>query len=127
VCSQLNSQCLQYVAILLNMNVTTDTNSQLSLIQQAIIEQWGLSKLTATEQLEILSEINELVTQRVVQIGLEQLTQPELDELNIKLGEIENANQDTIVNFISEKIPYFSQLVEREVVKIHSEVVKNTN
>jgi len=109
------------------MNVTTDTNSQLSLIQQAIIEQWGLSKLTATEQLEILSEINELVTQRVVQIGLEQLTQPELDELNIKLGEIENANQDTIVNFISEKIPYFSQLVEREVVKIHSEVVKNTN
>ena len=127
MCSQLNSQCLQYVAILLNMNVTTDTNSQLSLIQQAIIEQWGLSKLTATEQLEILSEINELVTQRVVQIGLEQLTQPELDELNIKLGEIENANQDTIVNFISEKIPYFSQLVEREVVKIHSEVVKNTN
>ncbi len=87
-------------------------------IKQSMIEQWGLSAVSPAEQDEYIDRIGKLLYQAVILRVTEDMTDEDKDALDTFMSQNPEADAVQILDFLSTRIPDFSQILGEETAKL---------
>ncbi len=78
-----------------------------------VIKEWGLQSLSPEKQEEMVERIGRIMYQAILVRTLDILSEKEQDEFDALLDKDETTPQ-TVLAFLSSKIPTFEQLLQEE-------------
>ena len=78
-----------------------------------IIKEWGLQSLSPEKQEEMVERIGRIMYQAILVRSLDILSEGEQDEFDALLDK-NDTNPQTVLAFLSSKIPTFDQLLKDE-------------
>ena len=87
------------------------------LLQIDLIKELGLESLPAEERQTILSEMEQLISERILVAGMQQLSDEQMDAVD----EIDDPNK--VVEYLNSNVPNFQLLVADEVANFKSELL----
>ena len=91
-------------------------------LSKNIVEEWGLSKLSPEEQLDMVERIGRLIYQAILVRSLDILSSEEQDELDLILDNDETTPDD-ILHFLEMKIPTFESMLKNEIDSLKEDIL----
>ncbi|MFA6252023.1 MAG: hypothetical protein WCX74_01330 [Candidatus Paceibacterota bacterium] len=86
-----------------------------------IIQELNLENLSEDEQVEMISEMSDVVYEKIILKILEKLS----DEDSVVLTNLLSAEKfDEATDFINEKIPNFEEVMDEEITDFQDELIK---
>ena len=86
-----------------------------------IIQELNLGNLSEDEQVEMISEMSDVVYEKIILKVLEKLS----DEDSVVLTNLLSAEKfDEATDFINEKIPNFEEVMDEEITDFQDELIK---
>lgn len=93
-------------------------------LSKDIIIEWGLTKLSEEEQLDMVERIGRLIYQAILVRAIDILSSEEQDELDLILDKNETTPED-ILHYLEVKIPTFEILLREEIESLKRDVLTN--
>lgn len=94
----------------------------LSFLSKDIVKDLGLDKLTPSEQEKMLLQIGDIIFKRIMMRVVEELDEATKNDFD-KLLDSPNKDQNTILNFLQERLPGYDSLIAEEVSGFKKEAV----
>lgn len=86
-----------------------------------IISELHLENLSEDEQVEMISEMSDVVYEKIILRVLEKLS----DEDSVALTNLLSAEKmDEATDFLNEKVPNFEQVIDEEITEFQEELIK---
>jgi hypothetical protein len=86
-----------------------------------MIEALGLNSLSLEEKDGLISQMSEIVSNKIILKVIGRISGTEANELN---GYLNNGNMDKVSNFLNEKVPDFSNIMQTELNIFQEEMIK---
>jgi hypothetical protein len=91
-------------------------------LSKDIVSEWGLTGMSADEQVNFVERIGRLIYQAILVRSLDILSEVEQEEFDLLLDEDTTTPEDVLA-FLQRKIPTFNFLLKDEIQKLKEDVV----
>jgi len=81
----------------------------------------GLNNLSLEEKDGLISQMSEIVSNKIILKVIGKISGAEANELN---GYLDNGSMDKVSNFLNEKVPNFSNIMQTELSIFQEEMIK---
>jgi len=97
-------------------------NQKITIQGKDLIKELGLENLSVDEQEKLVSDMSEVVYERVLLRVVEKLSDEEATELN---NLFEKGNMEKIDQYLRDRVPDFASILRKEIEKYQEEMIKN--
>ncbi len=97
-------------------------NQKITIQGKDLIKELGLENLSVDEQEKLVSDMSEVVYERVLLRVVEELSDEEATELN---NLFEKGNMEKIDQYLRDRVPDFASILKKEIEKYQEEMIKN--
>ncbi len=97
-------------------------NQKITIQGKDLIKELGLENLSVDEQEKLVSDMSEVVYERVLLRVVEKLSDEEATELN---NLFEKGNMEKIDQYLRDRVPDFASILKKEIEKYQEEMIKN--
>jgi hypothetical protein len=86
-----------------------------------MIEALGLNSLSSEEKDNLVSQMSEIISNKIILKVMEKISENDASELS---GYLESGNMEKVNNFLNEKVPNFSDIMQTELNIFQEEMLK---